>query len=78
MIQGEKKNGDENDNKPELPRQFYPHHRHQERPLSSYPFLQLIGKRRHEIRELIYLRKARGSVNEDKYEKLEGGKLNEV
>ena len=22
-----------------LPRQFYPHHRHQERPLSSYPFL---------------------------------------
>ena len=26
--------------KPELPRQFYPHCRHQERLLSSYPFLR--------------------------------------
>ena len=31
-------------NKPEPPRQFYLHHRHQERPLSSYPFLRFMGE----------------------------------
>jgi hypothetical protein len=30
--------------KAELPRQFYPHHRHQERPLSSYPFLRFMAR----------------------------------
>jgi hypothetical protein len=36
---------DKKTNKPELPRQFYPHHHHQERPLSNYPFLGFMGKR---------------------------------
>ena len=66
---------DNKPNKPELPRQFYPHHRHQERPLSSYPFLHFIGKIFGDlIDRKKYLRKARGSVNADK-SKLSRSKL---
>ena len=45
---------DKGTDEPELPRQFYLHHRHQERPLSSYPF-RFMGKR-----------EVRGSKNADK------------
>ena len=61
-------------NKPELPRQFYPHHRHQERPLSSYPFLRFTGKRHEDLLAEKYLRKVRGSVNADR-SKLSRSKL---
>ena len=66
---------DEKTNKPELPRQFYQHHRHLVRLLSSYPFLILMDKRLGDtIERKKYLRKARGSVNADR-SKLSRSKL---
>ena len=65
---------DKKTNKLELPRQFYPHHRHQERLLSSYPFLGFMGKRLRDLIDRKNTSERSGSVNADK-SKLSRSKL---